>query len=255
VLLVINLLRSGLRGAPAGPNPWNAWTLEWATSSPPPIHNFDTLPPLHSRRPLWDLAHPEAPDPQVGSDATLAVNRSRVSVWSFIGSEAAFFGTLLLVFVFFNWSPGPGASARNSLDLGRTLIFSACLFASSFTLWLAERAEHAGRQGALKTWLGATLLLGGIFIVGQASEYWGLYHSGVGVSANLFASTFYLLTGFHGFHVICGLIALAIMFGLIAAGDYRGRISPLRAVGLYWHFVDVVWVFVLTTVYILPRIL
>jgi len=255
VLLVINILRSGLWGELAGPNPWNAWTLEWATTSPPPIHNFDTLPAIHSRRPLWDLAHPEAPDPKVGGDATLSVNRSKASVWSFIGSEAAFFGTLLLVFVFFNWSAGAGPSSKTSLDLGRTLIFSVCLFVSSFTLWRAEKAEHAGNTGALKIWLTATLLLGGVFIVGQASEYYGLYRSGVGVSANLFASSFYLLTGFHGFHVICGLVALAIMLGLISSGDYQGGASPLRAVGLYWHFVDVVWVFVLATVYILPRIL
>ncbi|MBK9714492.1 MAG: cytochrome c oxidase subunit I [Kouleothrix sp.] len=62
LVLVWNIISSLRRGAPAGDNPWDAWTLEWATSSPPPPHNFDQLPPIRGRRPLWDLAHPEAPD-------------------------------------------------------------------------------------------------------------------------------------------------------------------------------------------------
>jgi cytochrome c oxidase subunit 1/cytochrome c oxidase subunit I+III len=255
VLLVINLAYALLRGAPAGPNPWQAWTLEWATPSPPPPHNFDALPPLHSRRPLWDVANPDRRDPVVGGDAVTTPDRSHSAVWTLIGSEAAFFGTLLLVFIFFNLTPPAGPNAKNSLELGRTAIFSVCLFASSFTLWLAERAERAQRRGGVLGWLGLTIILGAVFIVGQATEYWGLYQQGVTVGANLFASSFYLLTGFHGFHVCAGLVALLIMLGLFAAGDDRGRRSPLVAIGLYWHFVDIVWVFVLATAYLLPRLL
>ncbi len=255
VLLVTNLVLSLWRGAPAPWNPWNGWTLEWATSSPPPAHNFSALPPLHSRRPLWDVAHPDRPDPPVGTDAVTIPDRSKTSVWTLIASESAFFGTLLLVFVFFNLHPPAGPNATNSLDLGRTAIFSACLFASSFTLWRAEVAERAGRSRGVLGWLALTILLGGIFLVGQGMEYWGLYHRGVSVSLNLFASSFFLLTGFHGFHVFAGLVALLILFGLTAGGAFRGRRSPLVAVGLYWHFVDVVWVFVLTVAYLLPRFL
>jgi heme/copper-type cytochrome/quinol oxidase subunit 3 len=255
VLLVANLLWSFFRGAAAGDNPWNAWTLEWATTSPPPAHNFEALPPIHSRRPLWDNANPGRPDPPVGPDAILLPDRSKTSMWTLIASEAAFFGALILVFVYFNIRPPPGPNAKNSLELGKTAIFSLCLFASSFTLWRAEIAERNRRRRGMISWLALTIGLGAVFMIGQGFEYWGLYRSGVTVSANLFASTFFLLTGFHGFHVTAGLVALAVVLGLTTGGDYRNRASPLEAIGLYWHFVDVVWVFVLTTVYLLPRFL
>jgi heme/copper-type cytochrome/quinol oxidase subunit 1 len=61
-IFVWNIIASSLHGMMAGDNPWNGWTLEWATTSPPPVHNFDLLPPIRSRRPLWDVAHPENPD-------------------------------------------------------------------------------------------------------------------------------------------------------------------------------------------------
>jgi heme/copper-type cytochrome/quinol oxidase subunit 1 len=62
LLFVTNVFLSLRRGEPAGDNPWQGWTLEWATASPPPVENFDQVPPIHGRRPLWDLAHPDAPD-------------------------------------------------------------------------------------------------------------------------------------------------------------------------------------------------
>lgn len=253
--LVFNMLRSLRRGAVAGDNPWDAWTLEWATSSPPPVHNFDALPPIRGRRPLWDVANPDRPDPKVGDDAVRSPDRLKSSMWTLIASEAAFFGTLLIVFAYFNVQPRPGPNASNSLDLFTTGIFSVCLFASSFTLWRAEVAEARGNRGGFIGWLGFTIALGAVFMGGQAFEYRELYRHGVDVTANLFASSFYLVTGFHGLHVIGGLIAMGIVLGLAMTGDFRERRSPLMAIGLYWHFVDIVWVAVLATVYVLPRIL
>jgi heme/copper-type cytochrome/quinol oxidase subunit 3 len=256
LLLVANLAWSLWRGPVAGDNPWGGWTLEWATTSPPPVHNFDALPEIRSRRPLWDEGHPAAPDPVVGQDTEAPPpQRSKVAVWCLIASEAGFFGVLLLVYAFLNVRAPLGPNARNSLDLARTAVFSGCLFASSFTLWRSERAEANGRRGGMIAWLAATLALGAVFLAGQGSEYWGLYRHGVTVDANLFSSTFYLLTGFHGFHVGLGLLALAVMLLRACAGDFvPGSKSPLAAVGLYWHFVDVVWIFVFSLVYLLPRV-
>ena len=161
---------------------------------------------------------------------------------------------LILAFLYYNATPQAGPNPHE-LDLFKTGLFSLCLFASSFTIWRAETGLRNNNQRRMIGWLSATIMLGGIFIVGQGIEYWHLFKSGVDVSSNLFATTFFTLTGFHGLHVCVGLIALLVLLGLALAGDSKKRPWPgLDAVGLYWHFVDVVWVFVLSVVYILPRL-
>jgi cytochrome c oxidase subunit 1/cytochrome c oxidase subunit I+III len=105
-------------------------------------------------------------------------------------------------------------------------------------------------------WLALTIVLGAVFLGGQANEYWKLFQSGVDLSTNMFSTTFFTLTGFHGLHVLLGLITLLIFLWLGWEGDSVSSKfdSAFKAAGYYWHFVDVVWVFVLLTVYILPLI-
>ena len=256
LVLVWNLVVSFFRGKPAGDNPWNAWTLEWATSSPPPHENFVALPPIRSRRPLWDLANPDRPDPVVGenNDSVTLPDHNKVGILSFIFSETGFFGVLILAYLWFYAHPQPGPSGKE-LELGRTLVFSVCLFASSFTFWRAEIAVHRKRHGLMLGWLGLTIVLGAVFLVGQVTEYWKLFQSGVEVGTNVFATAFFTLTGFHGLHVFIGLVVLTIFLWLAwrrEVSDGRGTGSAFAAAGYYWHFVDAVWVFVLFTVYILP---
>jgi heme/copper-type cytochrome/quinol oxidase subunit 3 len=142
------------------------------------------------------------------------------------------------------------ASAAH-LDVGRTTAFTVCLFASSFTIHRAAKSLARGQQGAFRAWLLATLILGAVFIAGQAMEYRALLASGLSVDTSLFASTFFTLTGFHGLHVTLGLLAIGVLFVLALAGDLTGRrSSALGAIGLYWHFVDVVWVVVFGVVYL-----
>jgi cytochrome c oxidase subunit 1/cytochrome c oxidase subunit I+III len=256
LVLVFNVLRSLRSGAVAGDNPWNAWTLEWCAPSPPPEHNFEAVPPVHGRRPLWDLAHPEAPDPPVGPDEPSTFPRppaTTVAIASFIASEAAFFTMLIVAYVFYTAvSRGRGGpSPDTSLDVGRTGVFTALLLASSLTLWRAEKSHDASRHRRSVVWLGATIALGVLFLAGQATEYQRLLYGGVTVNTNLFTTTFFTLTGFHGLHVMAGLLALAIVLALATRGPLRGRLAEgLRAVGYYWHFVDVVWVAVFSIVYL-----
>jgi cytochrome c oxidase subunit I len=255
VVLVWNLAASLLRGKLAGDNPWDAWTLEWATTSPPPHENFRALPPIRSHRPLWDLVNPDRPDRVVGpkGNADIVVpEKNRTGVIALIVSETSFFGVLILAYLYFNAKPQPGPGAHE-LNFFKTGLFSLCLFASSFTLWRSEVSERNGQHRALAGWLAATILLGGVFLVGQGLEYWDLFRRGIAVNSNLFSATFFTLTGFHGLHVAIGLIALLIVLGLAVTGDFRQRSSPtLKVVGLYWHFVDAVWVVVFTVAYLLP---
>jgi cytochrome c oxidase subunit I len=248
--LVWDVLRTLRRGTLASDNPWNGWTLEWATSSPPPAHNFVALPPIGSARPLWDLQHNVAAV-EARPDPTRSWRAPIVGILSFIFSEATFFGALIVSFLEYrNRSPGPGP---HDLDVPRTLIFSFFLFASSGTVYLAERrlARDDGR-GFLRWWV-ASIALGAIFLAGQLTEYARLYADGITIGTNLFTSSFFTLTGFHGFHVFVGLIALSVVSVLAWAGDFRAgrRRVVVDAVSIYWHFVDGIWVIIFSLVYLL----
>ncbi len=254
LVLLWNIAVSLRRGRPAGDNPWQAWTLEWATTSPPPAHNFDRLPPIRSRRPLWDLAHPENPDPPVGGPSApegRLPDRYQIGMISFLISEGFFFLMLIMAYLFYNSRGMAGPTPAGSLDAVRTGIYTLCLLASSFTIWRAEEKLRARRQAAFRLWLALTIALGAVFLFGQGREYWRVFHAGMRVDSNLFATTFFTLTGFHGLHVSLGIIALTILLGLALAGDFKqGRMEAVKAIGLYWHFVDAVWVAVFSVIYL-----
>jgi cytochrome c oxidase subunit I len=255
LVLLWNIWRSLRHGQVAGDNPWKAWTLEWATTSPPAEHNFERVPPVRSRRPLWDLAHPENPDPPVAGEVNQEspyLEKNFVGMWSFILSEATFFAMLISAFIYYTaYRRSKDLTAMTSLNPVNAGIFTLFLLASSFTLWRAEKSLEKGNHKGFRAWLTGTIMLGLVFILGQGHEYLDLLHRGVTISSSLFASSFFSVTGFHGLHVCVGLLALLIVLWLGWAGDHKtGRTEAVRSVGLYWHFVDVVWIFVFTTVYL-----
>ncbi len=255
LVLLWNVLWSVRHGAVAGDNPWRAWTLEWATSSPPAEHNFERVPPVQSRRPLWDLAHPENPDPPIAGEAMTSgpwLEKNLVGMISFILSEGFFFLMLIAAYVFYNVTLHSGPTAANSLDRAKAGIYTACLLASSLTLWIAEKRLAKGARGGFHFWLGATIVLGLVFIIGQGREYMGLLQRGISIGTNLFASTFFTLTGFHGLHVCIGLIALLSLLGIAFAKEFQARyLHTVPVIALYWHFVDAVWIVVFSTIYLI----
>jgi heme/copper-type cytochrome/quinol oxidase subunit 3 len=184
-------------------------------------------------------------------DTNLKIDRNILGMALFIGSESIFFLLLILAYVNFHNQYGTGAMAAWHLDVFKTGMFSIALFTSSFTLWLAEKA-HAKQSGLAIFWMLTTIALGTIFIAGQAMEYAGLIRENLTISRDMFGSTFFTLTGFHGFHVIVGLILLSIALFIMTRGKHQHEITDvgLTCVSMYWHFVDVVWIAVFSVVYL-----
>jgi cytochrome c oxidase subunit 3/cytochrome o ubiquinol oxidase subunit 3 len=138
-------------------------------------------------------------------------------------------------------------------DIPFTSASSFILLMSSLTMVLAVSA--AGRKDDRNThiWLSVTALLGGLFIAGQVYEFTTFYNEGLGYTTSLFGSSFYTLTGFHGVHVSVGIIMLLSMVGMSMRGRLRGdKAETIEMVGLYWHFVDIVWIVIFTLVYLIP---
>jgi len=173
-----------------------------------------------------------------------------------VGTEAMFFLCLIMAFVYLSFVSGFTPGEQQQLSIRSTGLFSIALFCSSGTFWLAERNYNTGNFKNLKRWLSVTILLGIVFLFGQAREYMHLLQEEqIKISNSLFGTAFYTVTGFHGLHVIIGLIILLALLLMIMAGDFNhGRSSVIRTAGIYWHFVDVVWLAVFTVIYVLPRL-
>lgn len=173
-----------------------------------------------------------------------------------IGSEAIFFICLIVAYLFF-WKSGNFQKAvAEHLHIKTTGLFTILLLSSSFTFWRAEKNHQKQNSRGLKTWLIATIVLGIIFLFGQGHEYYNLINEHVLISGSEFGSSFYTLTGFHGLHVLIGLIILSIVLVLTMNGYLlNNKSTVISTIGIYWHFVDVVWIFVFTTIYVLPYIL
>jgi heme/copper-type cytochrome/quinol oxidase subunit 3 len=179
--------------------------------------------------------------------------KNRLGMLLFVASEASFFSILISAYIYYQGPLVPGPNASNSLHLPLTAIYTVCLLSSSLTMVMAGRSVERDDQRGTVVWLLATILLGGIFLFGQVREYIGLLTENIAPSTNLFGTTFFTLTGFHGLHVFGGLVALAILTVLALAGDFKGaRATPVEVVSIYWHFVDIVWVFIFSVVYLWP---
>ncbi len=169
----------------------------------------------------------------------------------FISSEATFFLFLLISYISYRNENLQGPDASQALDVGRTAIFSVCLFVSSATIALAA-ARFRRRDGrGFELWLALTILLGLVFLLGQVWEFHDLGAKNVTLSRNLFGSTFFTLTGFHGLHVAIGLVLLGLAFVLARSGDIdTAENGAWRSIEYYWHFVDAVWVVIFSAVYL-----
>lgn len=142
------------------------------------------------------------------------------------------------------WLP-PGVEG---LEVREPLINTVVLVSSSGVAWLAERALHRRQIGRFRLWWLLTMAMGSWFVLGQAREWLGLPF---GLGDGVFAACFYLLTGFHGLHVITGVLLMALMlWRSFRPGNYDGGEAGVTAVGLFWHFVDVIWIVLFALLYL-----
>jgi cytochrome c oxidase subunit 3/cytochrome o ubiquinol oxidase subunit 3 len=175
----------------------------------------------------------------------------KAAMWVFLGSECMFFGSMIATFLLYrnNTGDGPGSELFN---IPFTSASSFVLLMSSLTMVLAHNAFEKRDGRNARIWLAATALLGITFLAGQIFEFTEFVHEGLKVSTSSFGSSFFMLTGFHGAHVAIGVMMLLAMFFLSLDGRlHEDRGLNVELVGLYWHFVDIVWIVIFTVVYLL----
>jgi heme/copper-type cytochrome/quinol oxidase subunit 3 len=166
-------------------------------------------------------------------------------------SEGTFFAFLIIGYVYYHSISNTGVMAAKVLDPLKTGIYTIFLLSSSFTVWRAEKSQRLGNRRGFRAWLLVTIVLGAVFLFGQGSEYLHLYGEDVTVSRDIFGTSFFTLTGFHGLHVLLGLIALSVLLVLALRGEFAEKhSSAVEAVALYWHFVDWVWVVIFSVIYL-----
>ncbi len=175
----------------------------------------------------------------------------KAAMWVFLGSECMFFGSMIATFLLYrsNTGDGPGSEIFN---IPFTSASSFVLLMSSLTMVLAHHAFEKRDSRGTRIWLAATALLGITFLAGQIFEFTEFVHEGLKLSTSSFGSAFFMLTGFHGAHVALGVMMLLAMFFLSSEGRlHEDRGLNVELIGLYWHFVDIVWIVIFTVVYLL----
>ena len=180
-------------------------------------------------------------------------SRGRAGMIALLVMESAFLGTFVVAYLFYIGKSLSGPTPRQVLEF--PLLGTACLLASSLTVALAVRALRGGRIVLFGSWLLLTILLGAEFLTGTALEWYGLIvRQGLTIGTNLFGTTFYSLVGFHAGHVTLGLLLLILVWIFTVFGAVRAEHAErVELLSWYWHFVDVVWLVVLTAVYIVGR--
>jgi cytochrome c oxidase subunit III len=179
--------------------------------------------------------------------------RGPVAMLSLIVAESAIFTIFVVAYLFYLGKSLTGPTPSQVLQI--PWVNSICLLSSSATIWRSEQAIKAGLIKRFSVWWMATVVLGAIFLAGTAQEWRKLIETdGLTIHTNLFGTTFYSLVGLHAFHVVVGLVMLALVLAMALAGRIKAiHAERIKVLAIYWHFVDAVWVVVFTVVYLLGR--
>ncbi len=183
---------------------------------------------------------------------SLGLDNRKLAFWAFIGSECLLFGSLISTYLVYKGESLVGPYPHEILDIPITTLSTFDLLASSLLMVLALAAVQRGDMKWAKLWLLGVVVAGLTFLGFQYYEFSTFVHEGLTLQRNLFGATFFVLTGTHGAHVAVGVLWLSTLW----VQAQRGRLGPQQAItveiaGLYWHFVDVVWIVIFTVVYLI----
>ena len=185
-------------------------------------------------------------------ETSTGLDNRKLLMWLFLGSECLFFGSLIAAYLLYRGKSMTGPYPADLFDIPFTSVSSFVLLMSSVSMVLALAAIQRGDQWGLKVWLATTALLGVLFLSGQAFEFTQFNREGLSLSTNMFGTTFFVLTGFHGAHVSVGVLILLSLLAMALRGKLtRAKSLNVELVGLYWHFVDIVWIGIFTLVYLI----
>ena len=188
---------------------------------------------------------------EVGHSLSSPLDLRKTAMWAFLASEFMFFGAFIATFLLYRGRLNGGPGPHELFDVPFTSVSSFVLLMSSLTMVLAHHAWEQDDQRQLRIWLAATALLGMTFLGGQVFEFTTFVDEGLTLSTSPFGSSFFILTGFHGAHVAVGVLMLTSMIIISSrVGLDKKRGMNVELVGLYWHFVDIVWIVIFTVVYL-----
>ena len=174
-------------------------------------------------------------------------------MWCLIIAESAIFSIFVVAYLYYAGKSASGPTPSQVLHV--PYLASICLFSSSLTIHLAEKSLQSGKVRRFGLFWFLTLALGVIFLIATGREWHRLiYHEGLTVSTNLFGTTYYSLVGLHALHVTLGATGLLIILLFTLFGAVKQEHSErINVFGMYWHFVDAIWVVVLSVVYFIAR--
>jgi len=187
--------------------------------------------------------------------ATLEGRNKILGFWLFLAAEVVLFGTLFASFIALRNQVPEGPTANELFNLSMVAISTFILLTSSLTSVLATMALHRHHLNGLLGWMAVTVLLGAAFLILEIYEFYEYAHLGHKFASSAFATSFYTLVGFHGAHVLFGVMWITTLI----LQTFRKGLTVVTApkfyvAGLYWHFIDVVWVFIFTIVYLMGKV-
>lgn len=179
----------------------------------------------------------------------------KLGIWIFLASEVIFFGAVITTFLVFRDRSTSGPNPHEVLTLLVPTIMTLVLLTSSITMVMALQAIQAGNRARMWQWLVVTAVLGIVFLGLKLSEYSHLISDGITPSTNIFGSVYFLTTGLHAAHVIVGIIWIFAVVGKALRGGFSAtNYLPVEMAGLYWHFVDLIWVAIFMVVYLTDQL-